>query len=111
MTPFEHSDDERLSAFIRQASIPPVPDDLAGRVRRRVRSRRRRAVLGAAYVAAGFVGMALWSWPRPSHPAESATVQLAEVRELFAAPPVASLEILTRQQDAYLELLKQLQKE
>ena len=111
MNPFEHRDDERLSAFVRQASIPPVPDDLAGRVRRRVRSRRRRAVLGAACVAAGFVGLVLWNGPKPSRPAEGATVQLAEVRELFAAPPVAPLDILTRQQDAYLELLRQLQKE
>ena len=33
------------------------------------------------------------------------------VRELFAAPPVAPLDVLARQQDAYLVLLEQLQEE
>jgi hypothetical protein len=111
MNPVDHDDDERLSALFRRAAVPTVPGDLEGQVRRRVRRRRRRTVVGAACVVAGLSGLMLWYWPKPSRPADGTPVQLAEVRELFAGPPVASLDILTRQQDAYLELLEQLQKE
>jgi hypothetical protein len=59
-----------------------------------------------------------WHWSGPGGaPENNLAVALGapqrppEVRELFAGPPVASLDVLARQHDAYLALLEQLHKE
>jgi hypothetical protein len=115
----EPNDDERLSALFRADSFSVMPAGLDGRIRRRIRShRRRRVVLGGACAAAVLLGLVLWQWPRPNGVSENnpavalgAPERLPEVRELFAGPPVATLDVLARQHDAYLALLEQLQKE
>jgi hypothetical protein len=119
MNPIEPNDDERLSALFRGAPIPDNPAGMEGRVRRRIRSHRRRRVLvGGTCAVAILVVLVLWQWLRPSGiPENNAAVargapeRLLEVRELFAGPPLATLDVLAQQQDAYLALLEQWQKE
>jgi hypothetical protein len=117
MTPTEptpdDATDERLSALVRRATLPPVPPHLGERVRRRVRQRQRQwrlAVGTTCAAAAAAVALVLFR-PSPADPV-ALVDGLSEARALVAAPPpVDRLAVLARQQDAYLAALEQLQEE
>jgi Putative zinc-finger len=114
--------DDRLRDLIRDLPLPRA--SLGEQVRRRIRRRRLwqagAGVAAAALLAAGFV--AWQNWPRasqesvvirpdiPPRPA-GGTNELPESPILFAAPPVDSLDLLSRQQAGYVTVLRQLEKE
>jgi hypothetical protein len=102
--------DERLTRQLRAAPSPPVPPGIASRVRRRLWRRHivRAGAAAAVFLAAGL----LWSrWPRlpDTERAEDppAVADLPGSSVLFAGPPVDGLDVLARQQSAYLSALGQ----
>jgi hypothetical protein len=102
--------DERLSRRLRAAPAPPVPSGIASLVRRRLWRRRlmRVGAAAAVFLAAGL----LWSrWPRLPDPElvenPPAVADIPGSSVLFAAPPVDGLDVLARQQSAYLSALGQ----
>jgi hypothetical protein len=102
--------------------FPPVPVSLKWRVRGMLRRRRvlRRLAVGTAaavLLAAGVLAWHLLSGPsagpvpvapRGSSPA-AWVEELEESAVLVAAPPVDGLDVLARQQAAFVTLLQQLE--
>ncbi|MCC6419840.1 MAG: zf-HC2 domain-containing protein [Gemmataceae bacterium] len=110
--------ERRLTRVLAGIPLPPTPADFHHRVRalvRRQRLRRRLAAGAALVVAAVLVAfLSLGATPRPAgRPgSQSPVVGVAspEVeRFLAAAPPVEALEVLDRQQQAYLTVLEELE--
>src|SRR5262245_37154112 len=110
--PKEIAWDERLRRELRAAPPPPVPSGIAVRVRRRL-SRRRALRVGAEAAAVLLTAGLLWTyWPRlPDRPgteyAENppAVNDVLDPSVLLAGPPVDGLDVLGRQQAAYLDAL------
>jgi hypothetical protein len=98
--------DEWLTRALQSAPAAPVPPTLAGRVRRRL-WRRRTVRYGAAAAFLIAAGLFWAGWGRlPNRPEpQPAVADLPGSDVLFAAPPVDGLDVLARQQSAYLDAL------
>src|SRR5262245_17776117 len=111
--------ERRLARLLAGAELPPAPADFPHRVKALVRRRRRLRRLSlaggtAALVAAGVLVAVLCRGSGPDRrapDAPSAAVGAEEDRFLASAPPVDPLEVLARQQQAYLTALEELQEE
>jgi hypothetical protein len=116
--------DDRLRRLLRESSLPTPRGRLGEQVRHHLRWRRRLWCTGAGAAAAALlaVGFAAWqNWPRAPResvivrpevsPAARGVNDLPESAVLFAGPPVDSLDLLARQQDGYVAVLQQLDKE
>src|SRR5262245_4627189 len=112
--PKEIAWDERLRREFRAASLPTVPSGIATRVRRRL-WRRRVLRVGAEAAAVLLTAGLLWTyWPRlPDRPGADRVENPPAVNDvldpsvLLAGPPVDGLDVLGRQQSAYLDALGQ----
>jgi anti-sigma factor RsiW len=114
--------DERLSEALGKARLPPTPSGLEQRVRRWVGRRRtlRQASLATAAATLVAVGVLLWRLgsgvpPTPElvqRPAPRAVEDdLRDAVFLISSPPVDRLEVLGRQQAAYVRVLEQFERE
>ena len=102
--------DRQLAAAVAADSMPTTPAGLALRVRHRLRRRRLfvRAAAGMSVAAVLIVGVLAWQFrPQP----EQFAHDMPEPVVMRSGPPVDKLDVLARQQAAYLAVLNEMEKE
>jgi anti-sigma factor RsiW len=112
----ENAWDDHLIRLLRQPPLPPPPTRIAARVRLRL-ARRRLVRAGGAVAAALALAFGL-SGGQPEPPRHELPTRVRHAPQagggaqdipgspvLFAGPPVDPLDVLSRQQSAYLAVL------
>lgn len=110
--PIPDADEARLRAALRGLPLPEVPATLAVAVRGRIAARDRQRVrlrIGGAFAVAAVVLVWVGSFGEPATAPPPVALGREEPAEWFAPPPVARLEVLARQEAAWLAALEPLE--